>query len=184
MLYRYEATTYYATMRKKVAKKRYQQVQCHTGLIFKMAIFVIVLHSLMLWRENPHNNPGFTPAFDLLTEAIFLYYSRRQIWKNLLTNTKLISFLEASSLTSVTVTANGNTVTVMWSISSSGDYVTGYLVHYHLPNYNTTTMIITPNVHSTTLPGEAYVVEVSASTAVGEGDKTEVTLSRTTGDYL
>ena len=48
----------------------------------------------------------------------------------------------------MTVTASGNTVTVMWSISSSGDDVTGYLVHYHHPSYNTTiTKISSPNVH-------------------------------------
>ena len=33
------------------------------------------------------------------------------------------------------------------------------------------------------LPGEGYVVEVSASTAVGEGSKAEVTLNRERGDY-
>ena len=54
----------------------------------------------------------------------------------------------ASPLSSVTVTASGNTVTVMWSISSSGDDVTGYLVHYHHPNYDTTIRNISPNVHS------------------------------------
>ena len=57
----------------------------------------------------------------------------------------------ASPLSSVTVTASGNTVTVMWSISSSGDDVTGYLVYYHHPNYDTTiTTISSPNVHSDT----------------------------------
>ena len=34
-----------ATTRNKASKKRYQQVQCHTGLILKMAIFVKVLRS-------------------------------------------------------------------------------------------------------------------------------------------
>ena len=42
----------------------------------------------------------------------------------------------------MTVTASGNTVTVMWSISGSGDDVTGYLVHYHHPNYDTTVVKI------------------------------------------
>ena len=61
------------------------------------------------------------------------------------------SYIVASPLSSVTVTANGNTVTVMWSISSSGDDVTGYLVHYHHPNYDTTiTKISSPNDHSDT----------------------------------
>ena len=54
----------------------------------------------------------------------------------------------ARSLTDVTVTASGNTVTVMWSISSSGDDVTGYLVHYHHPNYDTSIKNISTNVHS------------------------------------
>ena len=48
----------------------------------------------------------------------------------------------------MTVTASGNTVTVMWSISSSGDDVTGYLVHYHHPNYDTTIRNISTSVHS------------------------------------
>ena len=57
----------------------------------------------------------------------------------------------ASPLSSVTVTASGNTVTVMWSISSSGDDVTGYLVYYHHPSFDTTTMMInTSSVHSDT----------------------------------
>ena len=51
----------------------------------------------------------------------------------------------------MTVTASGNTVTVMWSITSSGDDVTGYLVYYHHPNYDTTIIkISSPNVHSDT----------------------------------
>ena len=54
----------------------------------------------------------------------------------------------ASPLSSVTVTASGNTVTVMWSISSSGDDVTGYLVHYHHPYYDTTIRNISTSVHS------------------------------------
>ena len=35
-------TTFSATTRNKAAKKRYQRVQCHTGLILKIAIFVKV----------------------------------------------------------------------------------------------------------------------------------------------
>ena len=54
----------------------------------------------------------------------------------------------ASPLSSVTVTASGDTVTVMWSISSSGDDVTGYLVHYHHPHYDTTIRNISTSVHS------------------------------------
>ena len=53
-----------------------------------------------------------------------------------------------SALTSVSVTASGNTVTVMWSVSSSGDDVTGYLVHYRHPNYDTTIRNISTSVHS------------------------------------
>ena len=41
-------TTFSATTRNKAAKKRYQQVQYHTGLIFKMAIFVKVLRSKVM----------------------------------------------------------------------------------------------------------------------------------------
>ena len=62
-----------------------------------------------------------------------------------------ILLIEASPLTSVTVTASGNTVTVMWSISSSGDDVTGYLVYYHHPNYDTTIRNISTSVHSVEL---------------------------------
>ena len=54
----------------------------------------------------------------------------------------------ASPLFSVSVTASGNTVTVMWSISSSGDDVTGYLVYYHHPNYDTTIRKISPTANS------------------------------------
>ena len=74
----------------------------------------------------------------------------------------------ASPLSSVTVTASGNIVTVMWSISSSGDDVTGYLVYYHHPNNDTTiTTISSPNVHSDTFTEHTasqrvYTVSVQA----------------------
>ena len=42
---RLSGTTYSATTRNKAAKKRYQRVQCHTGLILKIAIFIKVLRS-------------------------------------------------------------------------------------------------------------------------------------------
>ena len=42
---RLSVTTFSATTRNKAAKKLYQRVQCHTGLIFKIAIFVKVLRS-------------------------------------------------------------------------------------------------------------------------------------------
>ena len=41
-------TTFSATTRNKAAKKRYQWVQYHTGLILKMAIFVKVLRSKVM----------------------------------------------------------------------------------------------------------------------------------------
>ena len=54
----------------------------------------------------------------------------------------------ASPLTSVTVTTSGNTVTVMWSISTSGDDVIEYLVYYHHSNYDTTVTRINQTVNS------------------------------------
>ena len=73
----------------------------------------------------------------------------------------------ASPLSSVTVTASGDTVTVMWSIFSSGDDVTGYLVHYHHPNYDTTIRNISASVHSDTFTEHnasqrVYAVSVQA----------------------
>ena len=41
-------TPYSATTRNKAAKKRYQRVQYHTVLIFKIAIFVKVLRSRVM----------------------------------------------------------------------------------------------------------------------------------------
>ena len=41
-------TAFSATTRNKAAKKRYQLVQCHTGLILKMAICVLVLRSKVM----------------------------------------------------------------------------------------------------------------------------------------
>ena len=45
---RLSVTTFSATTRNKAAKKRYQRVQCHTGLILKRAIFVKVLRSKVM----------------------------------------------------------------------------------------------------------------------------------------
>jgi hypothetical protein len=45
---RLSSATYSVTMRNKAAKKRYQRVQCHTGLIFKMVIFVKVMCSKVM----------------------------------------------------------------------------------------------------------------------------------------
>ena len=42
---RLSGTPYSGTTRNKAAKKRYQRVQCHTGLMFKIGIFVKVLRS-------------------------------------------------------------------------------------------------------------------------------------------
>ena len=42
---RLSGTPYSSTTRNKAVKKCYQRVQCHTGLIFKIAIFVKVLRS-------------------------------------------------------------------------------------------------------------------------------------------
>ena len=41
-------TAFSATTRNKAAKKRYQRVQYHTGLILKVAIFVNVLRSKVM----------------------------------------------------------------------------------------------------------------------------------------
>ena len=44
--------TYSRTTCKKAAKNRYQWVQCHTGLIFKMAIFVNPLRSKVMAKNT------------------------------------------------------------------------------------------------------------------------------------
>ena len=49
---RLSGTPYSGTTRNKAAKKRYQRVQCHTGLIFKMAIFVKVLRSKVMAKRT------------------------------------------------------------------------------------------------------------------------------------
>ena len=72
----------------------------------------------------------------------------------------------ASPLSSVTVTASGNTVTVMWSISSSGDDVIGYLVYYHHPN-SETVVNTKASIHSDTFTEynasqRVYAVSVQA----------------------
>ena len=88
---------------------------------------------------------------------------------------------------------NATHMVVLWTalgLVESRGHITCYTIYYWPASSSVSVMSNT--VHSTTnivligslVPGEAYVVEVSASTAVGEGDKTEVTLSRTTGDYL
>ena len=73
----------------------------------------------------------------------------------------------------------------------------GHITHYTISYWpaSNSEPVTSITVHNTTntsyevligglLPGQAYVVEVSASTGAGDGDKTEVTLSRTKGDYV
>ena len=57
-------TTFSATTRNKTAKKRNQRVQCHTGFIFKMAIFVKVLRSkVMAWKPSEQANMLMSMAY-------------------------------------------------------------------------------------------------------------------------
>ena len=61
---RLSVTTFSATTRNKPAKKRYQRVQCHTGLILKMAIFVKLLHSkVMAWKPSEQANMLMSMAY-------------------------------------------------------------------------------------------------------------------------
>ena len=45
---RLSVTTFSATTRNKAAKRQYQRVQCHTGLILNKAVCVLVLHSKVM----------------------------------------------------------------------------------------------------------------------------------------
>ena len=45
-------TTFFATVRNKAAKKRYQRVQRYTGFILKMVIFVKILSKVMPQYAN------------------------------------------------------------------------------------------------------------------------------------
>ena len=78
---------------------------------------------------------------------------------------------------------------VRWTVLSPVE-ARGHITHYTISywpasNSEPVTSIAVHNTTSTSyrvligglLSGEAYVVEVSASTAAGDGDKTEVTLS-------
>ena len=78
---------------------------------------------------------------------------------------------------------------VRWTALSSVE-ARGHITHYTISYWpaSNSEPVTSITVHNTTsisyrvligglLSGEAYVVEVSASTAAGDGDKTEVTLS-------
>ena len=83
---------------------------------------------------------------------------------------------EASPLSNVSVTASENTVSVIWSITSSGDDITGYLVYYHHPNYDTTIKKISnPNIDSDNLTehnASLYVYAISVQTLSGNSSST------------
>ena len=91
---------------------------------------------------------------------------------------------------------NATHMEVRWTALSPVEargHITHYTISYWPASNSEPVMSIT--VHNTTstsyrvligglLPGEGYVVEVSASTAVGEGGKTEVILRESSGDCL
>ena len=61
---RLSVITFSATTRSKATKKRYQRVQCHTGLILKMAIFVKLLRSkVMAWKPSQQANMLMSMAY-------------------------------------------------------------------------------------------------------------------------
>ena len=80
-------STYFCTMRSKglATKKRYRQVQCHTGLIYNQAIFVNPLHSkVMVYNTNKKANmiictSSPRPAFAALHTVEALKLLNRQI---------------------------------------------------------------------------------------------------------
>ena len=91
---------------------------------------------------------------------------------------------------------NATHMVVSWTALSPVE-AKGRITHYTIsyrpvsnsePVMNITVYAITSTSYrvliGSLLPGEGYVVEVSASTAVGDGDKTERTLSKARGDYL
>ena len=91
---------------------------------------------------------------------------------------------------------NGTHMEVKWTALSPAE-ARGHITHYTIfywPAFNSehVTSITVHNTTSTSyrvligglLSGKAYVVEVSATTAVGDGGKAEVTLSATGGEYL
>ena len=91
---------------------------------------------------------------------------------------------------------NATHMEVRWTALSPVE-ARGHITHYTISywpasNSEPVTSITVHNTTSTSyevligglLSGEAYVVEVSASTAAGDGNTTEITLSRTKGDYV
>ena len=92
---------------------------------------------------------------------------------------------------------NATHMEVRWTALSPVE-ARGHITHYTISywpasNSKPATSIIVHNATNTSyevligglLPGEAYVVEVSASTAAGNGEKAKFTLSATTeGDFL
>ena len=91
---------------------------------------------------------------------------------------------------------NATHMEVRWTALSPVE-ARGHITHYTISywpasNSEPVTSITVHNTTSTSyrvligglLSGEAYVVEVSASTAAGDGDKAEVTLSGTGGNCL
>ena len=88
---------------------------------------------------------------------------------------------------------NTTHMVVRWTALSPVE-ARGHITHYTISYWpaSNSEPVKSITIHNTTstsyrvligglLPGEGYVVEVSASTAVGEGDKTEVVLS---GGYV
>ena len=88
---------------------------------------------------------------------------------------------------------NTTHMVVRWTALSPVE-ARGYITHYTISYWPTSNSepVMSITVQDTTstsyrvligglLAGEGYVVEVSASTAVGDGDKTKVTLSGTGG---
>ena len=91
---------------------------------------------------------------------------------------------------------NATHMEVRWTALSPVE-ARGHITHYTISYWpaSSSEPVTSITVHNSTstsyrvligglLSGEAYAVEVSASTAEGDGDKTEVTLSGTKGDYV
>ena len=91
---------------------------------------------------------------------------------------------------------NDTHMEVRWTTLSPVE-ARGHITHYTISYWpaSNSEPVTSITVHNTTntsyevligglLPGEAYVVEVSASTAEGDGQKAEVNLNATGGDYV
>ena len=93
----------------------------------------------------------------------------------------------------VVVRVNTTHMVVSWTALNPME-ARGHIRHYTISYWpaSNSELVMSITVHSTTsavligglMPGEGYVVEVSASTAVGDGNKTEVMLNRAKGDYV